>query len=105
MEEVTNGVVQPVTKETITKYKRLISDPLLRDWMKGMCKELGRLSQGYKEESTSEYVKSTNTVLLMDLDKIKTIPRDHVVTYARIVVDYRPQKKDPKRVRITAGGT
>ena len=40
----------------------------------------------------------------MDLDKIKTIPRDQVVTYARIVVDYRPQKKDPNRVRITAGG-
>ena len=40
----------------------------------------------------------------MDLDEIKTIPRDQVVTYARIVVDYRPQKKDPNRVRITAGG-
>ena len=40
----------------------------------------------------------------MDLDKIKTIPKDQVVTYARIVVDYRPQKKDPNRVRITAGG-
>jgi hypothetical protein len=25
------------------------------------------------------------------------------VTYARIVVDYRPQKADPNRVRITAG--
>ena len=25
-------------------------------------------------------------------------------TYARTVVDFRPQKKDPNRVRITAGG-
>ena len=25
-------------------------------------------------------------------------------TYARIVVDFRPQKEDPNRVRITAGG-
>ena len=45
-----------------------------------------------------------NTVLFMDLDEIKTIPRDQVVTYARIVVDYRPQKKNPNSVRITAGG-
>ena len=41
---------------------------------------------------------------LLDLDGIKRIPRDRVVTYARIVVDYRPQKEDPNRVRITAGG-
>ena len=31
----------------------------------------------------------------LDLDGIKLIPRDRVVTYARIVVDYRPQKEDP----------
>ena len=48
IEEVANGVVHPVTKETITKYKKLISDPLLRDtWSKAMCKELGRLAQGF----------------------------------------------------------
>ena len=27
-----------------------------------------------------------------------------MVTYARVVVDFRPQKEDPNRVRITAGG-
>ena len=32
------------------------------------------------------------------------IPNDRAVTYANIVVDYRPQKDDPNRVRITAGG-
>ena len=31
LEEVANGVVHPVTKETITKYKKLIEDPLLRE--------------------------------------------------------------------------
>jgi hypothetical protein len=30
---------------------------------------------------------------------------NHTVTYARIVVDYRPQKQDPNRVRITVGGS
>ena len=58
LEEVDNGVVHPVTKETITKYKTLINDPLLRDdWMKGMCKELGRLEQGYRKEGADDYVK------------------------------------------------
>ena len=27
-----------------------------------------------------------------------------VPTYARVVVEFRPQKEDPNRVRITAGG-
>ena len=39
----------------------------------------------------------------LDLDGIKCIPTDQVITYARIVVDYRPQKEDPNRARITAG--
>ena len=81
-EHVVNGVVHPVTKETITKYKKLINDPILRDtWLEGMCKELGRLAQGYGD------VKGTNTVRFMSLDEIKNIPKDRVVTYA-IVVDY-----------------
>jgi hypothetical protein len=41
----------------------------------------------------------------MTHDKIKNIPADRAVTYARAVVDYRPQKKDPNRVRITVGGS
>ena len=40
----------------------------------------------------------------MSKDEIKRIPKDRTVTYARIVVDYRPQKEDPNRVRITVGG-
>ena len=36
--------------------------------------------------------------------EIWNIPRDRTVIYARMVVDYRPQKPDPNRVRITAGG-
>ena len=37
-------------------------------------------------------------------DQVLLIPNDCVVTYANIVVDYRPQKEDPNRVRIMAGG-
>ena len=41
---------------------------------------------------------------VLNLEQIRNIPADRVVTYARIVLDFRPQKKDPNRVRITAGG-
>ena len=67
-------------------------------WEKAMSKELGRLAQGY------ETTKGTNTIRFLDRDKVKQIPKDRTVTYARIVVDYRPQKTDPNRVRVTAGG-
>ena len=60
--------------------------------------ELGRLAQGYKD------TKGTNTIIFISLNKIPGIPQDRVVTYARIEVDYRPQKADPNRVCITVGG-
>ena len=92
-------MVHPVTKETITKYKKLIDDPLMQVvWSKSMCKELGRLCQVFGD------TEGTNTMRFLDINGIRNIPRDRVVTYARIVVDYRAQKKDPNRVRINAGG-
>ena len=83
IDEVANGVVHPTTKETITKYQKLIDEPLLHDvWMRAMYKELGRLAQWYKDTP------GTNTIKFMSLDEISRIPRDITVTYARIVVDY-----------------
>jgi hypothetical protein len=47
IEHYCNGVVYPVTKETITHYRKLIKDPLLKDlWTKAMSKELHQLAQG-----------------------------------------------------------
>ena len=40
----------------------------------------------------------------MDFDKIAKIPKGNFARHANIVVDCRHQKKDPNRVRITAGG-
>ena len=48
--------------------------------------------------------KGTNCIFVMTHEEIANIPADRVVTYARIVVDFRPQKEDPNQVRITAGG-
>ena len=72
---------------------------MLREtWMEAMAEELRRLAQRHKER------KGPNTVEFMDSEEITQIPKGKIVTYARIVVDYRPQKKDKYRVRITAGG-
>ena len=92
-------MVHPVTKETITKYKKLIDDPLMRlVWSKSMCKKLGRLCQVFGD------TEGTNTMRFLDINGIRNIPRDRVVTDARIVVEYRAHKKDPNRMRITSGG-
>ena len=66
--------------------------------MKAMCKELGRLAQGYGE------TEGTNTFRFSTLEEIANISPDRTVTYAKIVVDYRPQKSDPNRVQLTGGG-
>ena len=55
--------------------------------MEAMAKELGGLAQGHKD------TKGTDTVEFMDLDEIAKISKGKIVTYARIVVDCRPQKK------------
>ena len=95
------GVVHPITGETISSYRKLIMDPITRDvWETGFGKEFGNLAQG--DERTGE--KGTNSIFVLTHEEIKNIPKDRTVTYGRIVVDYRPQKEDPNRVRITAGG-
>ena len=40
----------------------------------------------------------------MEPDETKNIPADQTIIYARLVIDYRPQRKDPNRVKLTAGG-
>ena len=64
-------------------------------WTKSGKKEFGRLCQGYGEEQ--------------GMDVIEWIPRadlphDKTATYPRYMVAYRPEKDDPFRTRITAGG-
>ena len=105
IEQIANGVVHPVTKETITKYQKLFADPILRDkWKLGMCRELGRLAQGYGGKGSHYYIKGTNTIFFMNIDEIRNISKDQVCTYARIVVDYRPQKKGQKQSQNFSGG-
>ena len=59
---------------------------------------MGRLSQGLPG-----IVEVTNTLNLIFKHEIPS-DRFKDVTYARIVCNYRPEKKDPNRCRITVGG-
>jgi hypothetical protein len=94
------GVIHPVTKETITHYRKLIKDSLLKDlWIKAMSKELHHLAQG-----CPGVTKGTNTIWYLSDADICEIPQDRTVTYARTVIDHHPQKEDPNCVRITVGG-
>jgi hypothetical protein len=89
------GVVHPTTGETITSYKKLIACPLLREvWSTAFGKEFGNLAQGDNK----------NMKFFMTHTEIQNIPREQTITFCQVVVDYRPQKEDPNRVRITAGG-
>jgi hypothetical protein len=45
----------------------------------------------------------TNAMFVMTHDDIAQL-RGKKYTYANIVLDHRPQKDDPNRIRITAGG-
>ena len=99
------AVIHPETGETITKYKVLANDqrnPELREtWRTAFGKEVGRLAQGDDKTGT----KGKNCIFVMTHEEIKDMfARGKKPTYARIVVDFRPQKEDPNRVRITAGG-
>ena len=92
LEEVANGVVHPDTKETITSYSHIINDLVLRVvWLKAMCIKLGRLSNGYKDTN------GTQKIHYITNEENKCNPGDRTVTYARIVVDFIPQKNRPQQ--------
>ena len=65
--------------------------------MTSLANELGRLAQGIRK------IKGTNTIYFIDKSEI---PKDKLrqVTYARIVVCYKPHKVEKNRTRVTVGG-
>ena len=64
-------VVHPVTGESITSYKRLARDPLLRElWTTAMGKEFGNMAQGDRKTGT----KGTDSIFVMTHNEILNIP-------------------------------
>ena len=97
--------MHPDTGETITKYKIPVNDKnnseLRNTWRAAFGKEVGRMAQGDNKTGT----KGKNCIFVMIHAEIKAIlAKGKNPTYARIVVDFRPEKEDPNKVRITATG-
>lgn len=78
-----------------------MQDPeLCATWTKAFGKDIGRLAQG--DNLTGE--EGTDTIFFLTHHNITNTLKNWVVTYTKIVVDFCPQKEDPNKVRITAGG-
>jgi hypothetical protein len=66
----------------------------LEKYKTGFGNELGRLCQGIKD------IQGTNTRFFVEL---ANIPKDHKITYGKLVCDYKPNKTEKERVRLTVG--
>jgi hypothetical protein len=77
------------------EYMALMNDPDLQPlWKRGFSNEADRLFQGIRD------IPGTNTCFFVELT---SIPKDKIITYGKIVCDYKPHKKEKERVRLTAG--
>jgi hypothetical protein len=56
---------------------------------------LGRICQGIRD------IAGTNTDFFIDL---KSIPKDRKITYGKLVCNFKPNKNEKHRVRLTVGG-
>jgi hypothetical protein len=96
--EFANAVMDDETGDML-EYRQLIKRPKFRDtWSKAFGKEIGRLAQGQKG-----IVEGTNAIFFKSMDEVPPERRKDI-TYARICANYRPEKADPNRIRITLGG-
>eukprot|EP00804_Cyclotella_cryptica_P015967 CCRYP_004129-RA/>CCRYP_004129-RA protein AED:0.18 eAED:0.18 QI:0/0/0/1/0/0/2/0/948 len=83
----------------LMEYRHLIKDPKYSTtWRKAYGKELGRLAQGIPG-----LIQGTNTIVFIAKDDVPT-DRSRDVTYGRICANFRPEKEDPHRIRLTVGG-
>ncbi len=88
--------------ETISSYKKLMNDPATAEvWQTAFGKDFGGMAQGNNKTGQ----KGTNAMFVMTHDEIAhVLHAEKVFTYANPVVNHRPQKEDPNRIQITAGG-
>eukprot|EP00804_Cyclotella_cryptica_P020425 CCRYP_014405-RA/>CCRYP_014405-RA protein AED:0.11 eAED:0.09 QI:0/-1/0/1/-1/1/1/0/940 len=96
--DMLHAVLNDETGE-LMEYRHLIANPKYRDtWQNAYGKELGRLAQGLPG-----IVKGTDTIAFIQRSHV---PQDRWkdVTYGRIVANFRPEKEDPYRIRLTVGG-
>ena len=79
-------------------YKELLNHPnpiIRKRWQQAGMNEFARLAQGYG---------SVEGMDVINFIARNQVPQGKRATYARYVVDYRPEKDEPWRLRITCGG-
>jgi hypothetical protein len=90
-----NAVIHSVTGKEM-QYKDLVKDPDLGPLFEiGLSNELGRICQGTRD------IAGTNNAFFVDLT---SIPKDRKITYGKLVCDFKPNKTEKHRVRLTVGG-
>ncbi len=79
-----------------------MKDPATAEiWQTAFGKEFGGMAQG--DNKTGQ--KGANAMFVMNHDNItKILKAGKKYTYVNPVVDHRPQKEDPNRIQIVAGG-
>jgi hypothetical protein len=101
LEHLAMPMIHPTTGETITSYKKLMNDPAMMEiWQTAFGKDFGGMAQG--NNKTGQH--GTNSIFIMTHAEFLLIPADPTITYARVVVNFCPQKLDPHRIRIMEGG-
>jgi hypothetical protein len=89
--QVAMPMVHPTTDKTISSYKRLMHDPATSEvWQMAFGKDFGGMAQGNNKTGQ----KDTNSIFVTTHEEIKRIPKNQTVTYARVVVNFCPQKAD-----------
>jgi hypothetical protein len=92
---IMNSVIHPVTGKEM-QYKDLMKDSILGPLFEiGLSNELDRICQGIHD------VARTNTAFFIDLN---SIPKDRKITYGKLLCDFKPNKTEKHRVRLTVGG-
>jgi hypothetical protein len=101
-EHYASPMVHPITGKTISSYKKLMNNPTTMEvWQTAFGKDFDGMAQGCNKTGQ----KGTNVMFLMTKAEIaSTLAAGKKFTYANPVVNHRPQKEDPNRILITAGG-
>ena len=91
-----NAVLDTESRKLL-EYHHLLKTKYKEIWSDACSKEFAWLCQGRAQDDTP----FTNTIFFLALHGL---PPGKKPTYLRICADYRPQKKDPYRIRFTIGG-
>ena len=92
-----NAVLDPITGQHL-EYRHLIRNPQTKLlWEQSASNEFGRLMTGLKRGN----ILGTKTMRFIHRNEI---PQGRTITYAKFVCDYKPQKQEQERTRITVGG-